>query len=115
MNIDQYIIRTVSTFTAGFLGMFVHRLASQVLQLQSLLLTILGLGKPPSAGQRAGLVRDEFGLHKMIVVTTSAGKVNWVFLNDLFRNLAAKVCDFYGCKGMFYPFFEHIDYPFFLC
>jgi len=39
-------------------------------------LTILGLGEPPSAGQRAGLVRDEFGLHKMVVVVSSAGKVN---------------------------------------
>lgn len=59
----------------GFLGMFVHRLASQILQLRSLVLTILGLGEPPSAGQRAGLVRDEFGLHKMIVVASSAGKI----------------------------------------
>lgn len=56
--------------------MFVHRLASQILQLRSLVLTILGLGEPPSAGQRAGLVRDEFGLHKMVVVVSSAGKVN---------------------------------------
>jgi hypothetical protein len=47
-----------------------------MLQLRALLLTILGLGEPPSAGQRAGLVRDEFGLHKMIVVASSAGKVN---------------------------------------
>lgn len=59
----------------GFLGMFVHRLASQMFQLRSLLLTILGLGEPPSAGQRAGLVRDGFGLHKMIISASSAGKV----------------------------------------
>ncbi|KAJ9575487.1 hypothetical protein L9F63_007645 [Diploptera punctata] len=59
----------------GFLGMFVHRLTSQLLQLRSLILTILGLGEPPSADQRAGLVRDEFGLHKMIVAASSAGKV----------------------------------------
>ena len=60
---------------AGFLGMFVHRLTSQLLQLRSLFLAVLGLGEPPSAGQRAGLVRDEFGLHKMIVAASSAGKV----------------------------------------
>jgi hypothetical protein len=71
----MYIILRFFLFTAGFLGMFVHRLASQLLQLRSLLLTVLGLGEPPSAGQRAGLVRDEFGLHKMIVVASSAGKV----------------------------------------
>jgi hypothetical protein len=79
-------------FTAGFLGMFVHRLASQILQLRSLLLTILGLGEPPSAGQRAGLVRDEFGLHKMIVVASSAGKVNQVYLISFFGKLSEK-CD----------------------
>lgn len=79
-------------FTAGFLGMFIHRLASQILQLRSLLLTIFGLGKPPSAGQRAGLVRDEFGLHKMIVVASSAGKVNQVPLISFIGNLSEK-CD----------------------
>lgn len=59
----------------GFLGMFAHRLISQTLQLRLLLLSVLGLGDPPSAGQRAGLVRDEFGLHKMIVVATKIGKL----------------------------------------
>lgn len=59
--------------------MFVHRLASQALQFKSILLTVLGFGAPPSADQRAGLVRDEFSLHKMIVAATAAGKVK--FLN----------------------------------
>lgn len=35
----------------------------------------MGLGAPPSASQKAGLVRDAFGLHKMIVAVTASGKV----------------------------------------
>ncbi|KAK7866597.1 hypothetical protein R5R35_010431 [Gryllus longicercus] len=61
--------------SSGFGGMFTHRLLSQTLQLRLLILSILGLGDPPSAGQRAGLVRDEFGLHKMIVIATGVGKL----------------------------------------
>lgn len=53
-----------------------RRLVSQLLQLRSTLLTVLGLGAPLSASQQAGLVRDAFGLHKMIVAASSAGKVN---------------------------------------
>lgn len=35
----------------------------------------MGLGPPPSATQKAGLVRDAFGLHKLIVVVTTSGKI----------------------------------------
>lgn len=35
----------------------------------------MGLGPPLSATQKAGLVRDAFGLHKLIVVVTTSGKV----------------------------------------
>lgn len=57
--------------------MFVRRIASQLLQLQSLLLTVLGLREPTINSQgRADLVRDQFGLHKMIVAVTSVGKVS---------------------------------------
>jgi hypothetical protein len=87
------ISRLFLFFKAGFLGMFVHRLASQILQLRSLLLTIFGLGEPPSAGQRAGLVRDEFGLHKMIVAASSAGKVNQVSLLSIFWSFIWEVYD----------------------
>ena len=63
-------------FVAGSLGMFVRRIASQLLQLQSLLLTVLGLKEPTTNAEgRADLVRDQFGLHKMIVAVTSVGKV----------------------------------------
>lgn len=60
----------------GSLGMFVRRIASQLLQLQSLLLTVLGLKEPTTNAEgRADLVRDQFGLHKMIVAVTSVGKL----------------------------------------
>ncbi|KAJ8866551.1 hypothetical protein PR048_032410 [Dryococelus australis] len=60
---------------SGFVGMFVHRIASQLFQLRSALLAVLGLGDSLSENQRAGLVRDEFGLHKIIVAATASGKV----------------------------------------
>lgn len=56
--------------------MFFRRIMSQILQVRSLLLTILSLGEStPSKGLLADLVRDQFGLHKMIVAVTSVGKV----------------------------------------
>lgn len=56
--------------------MLQRRLTSQISQLQSLLLTVFGITAPQSKNQAAGLVRDEFGLHKMIVVATRIGKVS---------------------------------------
>ncbi|XP_049962865.1 ER membrane protein complex subunit 1 isoform X2 [Schistocerca serialis cubense] len=72
---DAAIEKEFDNKESGSLGMFVHRLISQTLQLRSFIMTLLGFGSPPSAGQRAGLVRDEFNLHKIIVVVTSVGKV----------------------------------------
>ncbi|XP_073827730.1 ER membrane protein complex subunit 1 isoform X1 [Musca autumnalis] len=54
---------------------FVHRIGSQVMHFKSLLLHVIGLGAKPSATQKAGIVRDAFGLHKMLVVLTKSGKV----------------------------------------
>ncbi|XP_013108994.2 ER membrane protein complex subunit 1 isoform X2 [Stomoxys calcitrans] len=54
---------------------FIHRISSQVLHFKSLLLHVIGLGSKPSATQKAGLVRDAFGLHKMLVILTKSGKV----------------------------------------
>lgn len=45
------------------------------MQVRNLVLTVMGLGQPPSASQKAGLVRDAFGLHKMMVIVTASGKV----------------------------------------
>lgn len=59
--------------------MFSRRLSSQMNQLQILLTTVLGGKTPQSQSQQAGLVRDEFGLHKMIVAVTKVGKVRKCF------------------------------------
>lgn len=54
--------------------MFLRRLTAQMNQVRSLFQTTFDINLPQS-NQRADLVRDKFGLHKMIVVVTSAGKV----------------------------------------
>lgn len=54
---------------------FLHRITSQIMHVKSLLLHVIGLGPKPSDTQRAGLVRDAFGLHKMLVVLTRSGKI----------------------------------------
>lgn len=56
-------------------GALVRRISSQIFHVKNIFLTVLGLGAPPSASQKAGLVRDAFGLHKMIVVITETGKI----------------------------------------
>lgn len=50
--------------------MMIRRMTAQFHQLVSLFLTI-----PQQSNQREDLFRDKFGLHKMIVVATTAGKV----------------------------------------
>ncbi|XP_057338794.1 ER membrane protein complex subunit 1 isoform X3 [Microplitis mediator] len=55
-------------------GMFLRRLTAQMNQVRSLFQTTFDINLPQS-NQRADLVRDKFGLHKMIVVVTSAGKL----------------------------------------
>ncbi|XP_054268217.1 ER membrane protein complex subunit 1 isoform X2 [Macrosteles quadrilineatus] len=61
--------------TEGPLGMFTRRISSQLSQLQGLVMTVLGLKEQSSGNGRADLVRDDFGLHKIIVAVTSIGKV----------------------------------------
>jgi hypothetical protein len=48
---------------------------SQYGTVKNVVLHVLGLGPPPSFSQRAGLVRDDFGLHKMMVIMTESGKL----------------------------------------
>lgn len=63
---------------AGAFSMFVRRLFSQLQQLRILIATVLGVIESPSSettGTKSNLVRDQFGLHKIIVAVTSAGKV----------------------------------------
>ncbi|EDV92916.1 GH19025 [Drosophila grimshawi] len=54
---------------------FMRRITAQALQMKSMFLHLIGLGPPPTDTQRAGLVRDSFGLHKMLVLLTRAGKI----------------------------------------
>ncbi|XP_035895864.1 ER membrane protein complex subunit 1 isoform X1 [Anopheles stephensi] len=56
-------------------GAFQRRITAQVLHVKNLILHVLGVGPAPSKAQRAGLVRDDFGLHKMLVVVTASGKI----------------------------------------
>uniref|UniRef100_A0A1A9Z6J0 ER membrane protein complex subunit 1 n=1 Tax=Glossina pallidipes TaxID=7398 RepID=A0A1A9Z6J0_GLOPL len=60
---------------ADIMSAFLHRITSQIMHVKSLLLHVIGLGPKPSDTQRAGLVRDAFGLHKMLVVLTKSGKI----------------------------------------
>lgn len=57
------------------LSAFLHRISSQMLHIKSIFLHVIGLGAKPTATQSAGLVRDSFGLHKMLVVLTKSGKI----------------------------------------
>ncbi|XP_052901465.1 ER membrane protein complex subunit 1 [Anopheles moucheti] len=56
-------------------GAFQRRITAQLSHVKNLILHILGVGPAPSKAQRAGLVRDDFGLHKMLIVVTSSGKI----------------------------------------
>lgn len=53
----------------------IRRITSQVTHAKNIFLHVIGGGPAPSPSQRAGLVRDNFGLHKMIVVVTRSGKI----------------------------------------
>lgn len=54
--------------------MMTRRVSAQFNQLRSFLQTSFG-SAPQASNLRADLVRDKFGLHKMIVVVTSVGKL----------------------------------------
>lgn len=56
-------------------GAFIRRITGQNVLAKNLLLHVLGFGATQTDTQRAGLVRDSFGLHKMLVVLTRAGKI----------------------------------------
>ncbi|XP_054745972.1 ER membrane protein complex subunit 1 isoform X1 [Anastrepha obliqua] len=62
-------------FESDITGALLRRIATQAMQMKSIFLHVIGLGQPPSDSQKAGLVRDSFGLHKMMVVLTRSGKI----------------------------------------
>ncbi|XP_076226646.1 ER membrane protein complex subunit 1 isoform X2 [Nomia melanderi] len=56
------------------LSMMIRRVSSQFKQAKAFFQSILSITPQPS-NQRTDLVRDKFGLHKMIVLVTSTGKL----------------------------------------
>ncbi|XP_039231604.1 ER membrane protein complex subunit 1 isoform X1 [Drosophila yakuba] len=64
-----------TSFERDIASAFLRRITTQAVQIRSLFLHVIGLGPPPTATQRAGLVRDSFGLHKMLVLLTRSGKI----------------------------------------
>ncbi|XP_057338793.1 ER membrane protein complex subunit 1 isoform X2 [Microplitis mediator] len=71
---DQTLETEFDQKDRDIVGMFLRRLTAQMNQVRSLFQTTFDINLPQS-NQRADLVRDKFGLHKMIVVVTSAGKL----------------------------------------
>ncbi|XP_044011257.1 ER membrane protein complex subunit 1 isoform X2 [Aphidius gifuensis] len=67
---DQTIETEFDQKERDIIGMMIRRMTAQFHQLVSLFLTI-----PQQSNQREDLVRDKFGLHKMIVAATTAGKI----------------------------------------
>ncbi|KAK9507318.1 hypothetical protein O3M35_007202 [Rhynocoris fuscipes] len=59
----------------GIIGMLTRRLSSQLLQLKSLMNTLIGLASSQVKSPGRNLVRDTFGLHKIIVAVTKSSKI----------------------------------------
>ncbi|XP_025197839.1 ER membrane protein complex subunit 1 isoform X2 [Melanaphis sacchari] len=76
-DIEAAIEKEFGNKESGAFSMFVRRLFSQLQQLRILFETVFGIIESPSetTGTKSNLVRDQFGLHKIIVAVTSAGKV----------------------------------------
>ncbi|XP_020295195.1 ER membrane protein complex subunit 1 isoform X2 [Pseudomyrmex gracilis] len=71
---DQAIETEFDQKERDVLSMFLRRITSQMHQARAFFQTILDL-VPQQFSQRVDLVRDKFGLHKMIIAVTSAGKL----------------------------------------
>lgn len=71
---DQAIETEFDQKERNIIDMIIRRISSQVYQAKSLIQSLLGI-EPQQSNQRADLVRDKFGLHKMIVAVTSCGKI----------------------------------------
>uniref|UniRef100_A0A1B6IMR1 EMC1 first beta-propeller domain-containing protein n=1 Tax=Homalodisca liturata TaxID=320908 RepID=A0A1B6IMR1_9HEMI len=75
-DVEAAIEKEFNIKEGGSLTMLVRRVTSQLLQLQTLLMTVFGLREPSNnVNELADLVRDDFGLHKIIVAFTSVGKI----------------------------------------
>lgn len=68
-DVDAAIEKEFDNQECGYLEMFTRRLVSQFYQIQ----TLFSLESP--AFKNSALVRDKFGLHKIILTVTSVGKI----------------------------------------
>ncbi|XP_034941142.1 ER membrane protein complex subunit 1 isoform X2 [Chelonus insularis] len=71
---DQTIETEFDTKDRNILGMIMRRLTAQFNQIKSFVQSAFDMNNQQS-NQRVDLVRDKFGLYKMIVAVTSAGKI----------------------------------------
>ncbi|XP_012286292.1 ER membrane protein complex subunit 1 isoform X2 [Orussus abietinus] len=71
---DQAIETEFDQKERDVMGMMLRRISSQFNQLRTFLQSSLNF-TPQQSDRRVDLVRDKFGLHKMIVVVTTAGKL----------------------------------------
>ncbi|XP_050477889.1 ER membrane protein complex subunit 1 isoform X2 [Bombus huntii] len=71
---DQEIETEFDQKERDVLSMMFRRVSSQLKQARTFFQSILSL-TPQQSNQRTDLVRDKFGLHKMIVLVTSTGKL----------------------------------------
>ncbi|XP_014216207.1 ER membrane protein complex subunit 1 isoform X2 [Copidosoma floridanum] len=71
---EQAIEKEFDQTERDVFGMLIRRLTSQANQMKTFIESILGL-EPLQSSQRADLVRDKFGLHKIIVAVSNAGKI----------------------------------------
>lgn len=81
--IDSTCTFNSNLFTAAgnILDGLIRRTSSQFLQLKSIVLTVLGVSEPgsdksgKSEGKKNQLIRDAFGLHKIILAVTKSGNI----------------------------------------
>lgn len=61
--------------TGDILSGFLHRITGHVTQIGHLLQTVFNIVGTGAVAENNEITRDDFGLHAMIVVVTSTGKV----------------------------------------
>ncbi|KAL1121968.1 hypothetical protein AAG570_003376 [Ranatra chinensis] len=74
-DVEAAIEKEFASKEGGMLGMFVRRVSSQLVQLRTFVGHLLGLQDGGALGSRTDMVKDPFGLHKLIVVVTRVAKI----------------------------------------
>lgn len=63
-------------FAGDIIGNFIHRISTQLNQIKHFIRTVFDVVSTHHIPTKSELTRDAFGLHTIIVVVTSSGKVN---------------------------------------